>query len=332
MVLERPIRTFSPHAALRWIWLGVTALLLGAAPIAGALAQAFPARTVRLVVGAPPGGSTDLIARLLAARLQEEWKSPVIVENRPGAGGVVGASSVSKAAPDGYALLVGFTGQFLVNPTQQEKLPYDPLRDFEPVSMLSTGPLLLVANPTLPVNSVRELIEYAKTQPGALDHATGGSGFFYAAEYFQRQTGTELRSIPYIGMPAVVNAVLAGTVPLAFVDLPPAITLLRTGRLKALGATTARRLDALPDLPAIAETVPGYDYALWTALFAPAGLPADVLATLHRETVRAMDAQDLQAKMRAVGLQPSSSTPRELGEMVRRYVALVDAIAGGKAK
>ena len=311
----------------------VAALLF--APCSAVLGQSFPSRPVRLIVGTAPGGGIDIIARLLAAKLQDQFGNPVIVENKPGASGGIGAEFVSKAAPDGHTLLCAFSGQMVMNPVIQEKISYDPQRDFEPVSMLGLFPVVLVAHPSLPANSVRELIAHARANPGKLNDASGSAGFFYVAEAFKQMTGADIRSIPFTGSAAAVNALLADTVQLAFVDFPPAIGHIRSGRLKALGVTTARRVPFLPGVPAVAEDLPGYEFVLWTAMFAPAGTPKDIVARVQQEIVRAVDAPELQEKLISLGVVPSTGTPQALGDIVRRDLALIRKLAltagpGGK--
>jgi tripartite-type tricarboxylate transporter receptor subunit TctC len=307
--------------------------LLAAALLAAhfppASGQAFPSRPVRLIVGTPPGGGIDIIARILAPKLQEQFGQPVIVENKPGASGSIGAEFVARAAPDGHTLLSAFSGQMVMNPVIQEKISFDPLRDFEPVSMLGLFPVVLVAHPSLPANSVRELIAYAKANPGKLNDGSGSAGFFYVAEAFKQATGADIRSIPFTGSAAAVTALLADTVQLAFLDFPPTIGHIRSGRLKALGVTTSRRVPFLPGVPAVAEDLPGYEFVLWTAVFAPAGTPKEIVARLHQEIVRAVDAADVQEKLFALGVVPSTGTPQMLGDTVRRDLALIRKLAGG---
>lgn len=313
--------------ATRGFLLFAATLALLAAPLSPATAQAFPSRPVRLVVGTNPGGGADFVARLLAAKLQDQLRNPAIVENRPGASGAIGADIVSKAAPDGHTLLLAFAAQMVMNPVVQEKISYDPVRDFEPITMLSLLPLVLVVNPSLQVSSVSELIGRAKANAGKLDHASGASSFFFVNEIFKQRTGIDIRSIPFTGSAQAVAAVLADTVPMAFVDIPPAIAHIRSGRLRALGVTTGKRVAFLPDVPAVAETVPGFEFVLWIGMFAPAGTPQEVIARLQKELVRAVDAPDVKEKMALAGIVPSTGTPQELGETLRRDLALIRRLA-----
>lgn len=313
--------------ATRGFLLLAATLALLAAPHSPATAQAFPSRPVRLVVGTNPGGGIDVVARLLAAKMQDQLRNPVIVENRPGASGAIGADFVSKAAPDGHTLLCAFAAQMVMNPVVQEKISYDPVRDFEPVTMLGLFPIVLVVNASLPVHSVGELISHARANPGKLDHAHGSSSYFFVNEVFKQRTGADIRNIPFTGSAAAVNAVLADTVPMAFVDIPPAIAHIRSGRLRALGVTTAKRVAFLPDVPALAETLKGFEFVLWTGMFAPAGTPKEVVARLQHELMRAVDAPDVREKLALAGIVPSTGTPQELGETLRKDLALIRKLA-----
>lgn len=316
----------SSRATRGFLLIAATMALL-ALPLSPATAQAFPSRPVRLVVGTNPGGGIDVVARLLAAKLQDQLRNPVIVENRPGASGAIGADFVGKAAPDGHTLLCAFAAQMVMNPVVQEKVAYDPVRDFEPVTMLGLFPIVLVVNASMPVNSVSELISHAKANPGKLDYASGSASYFFMAEVFKQRTGTDIRSVPFTGSAAAVNAVLADTVPMAFVDIPPAIAHIRSGRLRALGVTTAKRVAFLPEVPAVAETVPGFEFVLWTGMFAPAGTPKEIIVRLQQELVRAVEAPDVKEKMALAGIVPSTGTPQELGDTLRKDLALIRRLA-----
>lgn len=304
----------------------LAALLLAAASF-GAMAQSFPSRPLRLVAGTPPGGGIDIVSRLLAARLQDQLGQPVVVENRPGASGAIGAEFVRNAAPDGHTLLAGFSAQMVMTPATQPNVSYDPVRDFEPVSKVGLFPVVLVVNPALPVNSIQDLLRHARANPGKLNAATGSAGFFFVTETFKQMTGADLRDVPFTGSANAVAAVLAGTVDLTFVDFPPAIGNVRAGRLKALGVTTAQRVPSLPEVPAIAETVPGYEFVLWIGVFAPAGTPRAAIDRLQQEIGRAVAAAEMKEKLLAAGVLPAASTAQEFGETVRRDLALIRKLA-----
>jgi tripartite-type tricarboxylate transporter receptor subunit TctC len=299
-------------------WLGVAALCAAAA----AQAQTWPAKPIRLVVGFPPGGGNDIIARLLGAKMQETWSEAVIVENRPGAASIIAAELVAKSPADGYTLLVNATGGMSLNPILYPKLPYDPLKDFEPISMVGVFPLVLVVNPSVPARSVRELVAYARQNPGKLNYSAGSTSFQVATEMFKQMTGTDIRHIPYKGSAASINAVLAGDVQLTIVDTPPLAGHLQSDRLRALAVTSAKRAPGLPDLPTLAEAgVPGYDMSLWIGLFAPAGTPRPVVAKLSAEVARIVRLPDVRDKLVGMGVDPLGNSPEQVAEWIRAELA-----------
>jgi len=299
-------------------WLGVAALCAAAA----AQAQTWPAKPIRLVVGFPPGGGNDIIARLLGAKMQETWSEAVIVENRPGAASIIAAELVAKSPADGYTLLVNATGGMSLNPILYPKLPYDPLKDFEPISMVGVFPLVLVVNPSVPARSVRELVAYARKNPGKLNYSAGSTSFQVATEMFKQMTGTDIRHIPYKGSAASINAVLAGDVQLTIVDTPPLAGHLQSDRLRALAVTSAKRAPGLPDLPTLAEAgVPGYDMSLWIGLFAPAGTPRPVVAKLSAEVARIVRLPDVRDKLVGMGVDPLGNSPEQVAEWIRAELA-----------
>jgi len=294
-------------------------LLLGC--IAAAQAQVYPSRPVRLVVGFPPGGGNDIIARLVGAKMQDGWGQPVLIENRPGANSIIAAEFVAKSAPDGYTLLVNATGGMSVNPVLYSKLPYDSLKDFVPISIVGTFPLVLVVNPSLPVNSVPDLIAYAKASPGKLNYSSGSTAFQVAAEMFKQMTGTDVKHIPYKGSPASISAVIADEVQMTIVDTPPLLPQLQSGRVKALAVTSAKRSAAMPGLPAVAESLPGYDMVLWIGMFAPAGTPRDVTDKLNAEVVRVVNLPDIRDKLASMGVEPLGNTSEQAAEWIRKEIA-----------
>src|SRR5882672_2675021 len=230
------------------------------AAAAGALAQGYPARPIRIVVGFPPGGGNDIIARLVGAKMQEAWGQPVVIDNKPGANSIIAAEFVAKSVPDGYTLLVNATGGMSVNPVLYTKLPYDSLKDFVPISMVGSFPLVLVVHPSVPANSVQELVAYAKANPGKLTYSSGSTAFQVASEMFKQMTGTDVRHIPYKGSAASITAVIAGDVQMTIVDTPPLVPQIKAGKVKALAVTSAKRAAAMSDVPTIAESgVPGYE-------------------------------------------------------------------------
>ena len=294
-------------------------LMCGAA--AGALAQAYPSKPIRIVVGFPPGGGNDIIARMVGAKMQESWGQPVVIDNRPGANSIIATEFVAKSTPDGYTLLVNATGGMSVNPVLYTKLPYDPLRDFVPISMVGSFPLVLVVNPAVPANSVRELIAYAKANPGKLNYSAGSTAFQVGTEMFKQMTGTDIKHIPYKGSVQSISAVMAGDVQMTIVDSPPLVPQLKSGRVRALAVTTAKRAAAMADLPTIAESVPGYEMALWIGVFAPAGTPGEITSKLNAEVVRIVNLPDIREKLDGMGVEPLGNTSEQVAEWIRREIA-----------
>ena len=294
-------------------------VLLAAA--AGVFGQAYPSKPIRIVVGFPPGGGNDIIARMVGAKMQESWGQPVVIDNKVGANSIIAAEFVAKSAPDGYTLLVNATGGMSVNPVLYAKLPYDSLRDFVPISMVGSFPLVLVINPSVPANSVQELVAYAKANPGKHNYSSGSTGFQVATEMFKQMTGTDIKHIPYKGSPGSITALVAGDVHLTIVDTPPLMASLKAGRVKALAVTSAKRAAAMPDLPAIAESVPGYEMVLWIGMFAPAGTAPEVAAKLNAEVVRIVGLPDIREKLDGLGVEPIGNTSAEMAEWIRKEIA-----------
>jgi tripartite-type tricarboxylate transporter receptor subunit TctC len=287
----------------------------------GALGQAYPTKPIHFVVGFPPGGGNDIIARMVGAKMQENWGQPVVIDNKPGANSIIAAEFVAKSAPDGYTLLVNATGGMSVNPVIYKKLPYDPLKDFVPISMVGSFPLVLVVNPAVPAKSVAELVAYAKANPGKLNYSAGSTAFQVATEMFKQMTGTDIKHIPYKGSAASITAVIAGDVQMTIVDSPPLMPQLGSGRVRGLAVTTAKRAAAMPDLPAIAESLPGYEMALWIGVFSPAGTPPEIAAKLTSEVQRIVGLPDIREKLAAMGVEPLGNSSEQMGEWIRREIA-----------
>jgi tripartite-type tricarboxylate transporter receptor subunit TctC len=286
-----------------------------------ALAQAYPAKPIRIVVGFPPGGGNDIIARLLGAKMQESWGQSVVIDNKPGAASILAAEHVAKSAPDGYTLFVNATGGMSINPVLYAKLPYDSLRDFVPISMVGSFPLMLVVHPSIPAKTVPELVAYAKANPGKLNYSSGSSAFQVATEMFKQMTGTDMRHIPYKGSAASITAVIAGDVQMTIVDAPPLMPQVKSGKVKALAVTSAQRSKALPDVPAMAESVPGYEMVLWIGMFAPAGVPREIAAKLNTEVVRIVNLPDIREKLHAMDVEPLGNTPEQVTAWIQREIA-----------
>jgi tripartite-type tricarboxylate transporter receptor subunit TctC len=287
----------------------------------GAWAQAYPSKPMHIVVGFPPGGGNDIIARLLGAKMQESWGQPVVIDNKPGANSIIATEFVAKSAPDGYTLLVNATGGMSVNPVLYAKLPYDSLKDFVPISMVGSFPLVLVVNPSIPASSVNELIAYARANPGKLNYSSGSTAFQVATEMFKQMTGTDVKHIPYKGSAGSITAVIAGDVQMTIVDTPPLVPQLRSGKVKALAVTSAKRSAAMPELPAIAESVPGYEMVLWIGVFAPAGTPSELAAKLNAEVVRIVNLADIREKLEGLGVEPLGNSSEQTADWIRREIA-----------
>jgi tripartite-type tricarboxylate transporter receptor subunit TctC len=292
--------------------------------------QAYPSKPIRLVVGFPPGGGMDLSARVYAAVLQEPLGTAIVVENRPGATGIVAGELVAKSAPDGYTLLVGASGQMTINPVIIPKHPYDTVRDFAAITTLAQFPMVIAVNPSFPAKSIAELIALAKAKPGELAYSHGGATHQVAAEMFNQAVGITMRSIPYKGGAPAVAAAVAGDVPIVVVDSAAASAQIRARRLRVLAVTSAERTPLVPDAPTVAESgVPGYDIAVWAGLFAPAGTPREIVSRLYREASRAMAAPDMKEKLRNIGMDPGGLAPEQLAAMIKadiaKYAAIVKA-------
>ena len=290
-------------------------------------AQTYPSKPIRLVVGYAAGGGTDTLARMLGVKLEASWGKPVIVENRTGASGILATEMVKQSAPDGYTLIVGGSSAMTINPTLIAKLSYDPLKDFIPVTNLAQYPLLILVNPSLPVRSVRELIAYAKANPGKLDYASPNTMGQLTMELFNQMAGTKLAHVPYKGGAPSIVATLSGETQLVIVDTSPAIPHIKSGRLIGLATTSSRRLTALPEMPTVAESgLPGYDIATWFGLFAPAGVPGEIITKLNAEAGRIVNLPDFREKLVALGGEPAAGTSEEFIAQIRRETARYAAI------
>ncbi len=282
-----------------------------------AVAQVYPAKPLRLVVPYPGGGGTDFFARTVGAQLAAQLGQPVVVENRPGAATIVGAEAVAKSAPDGYTLLLGDTATFAVNASLYRKLPYDPRKDFVPVSLTGRFALLLVTNPArLAAGSVKELVEEARKSPGRIDYASPGPGspHHLAMELFKQRTGAQFTHVPYKGAAPAVQDLLGGQVSLMFLDLAAGAPQIRAGKLRALAVASDRRIAALPELATLAESgLAGYEAWAWQALAVPAGTPREVVARLNAEFRKAIAVPEVRQKLVEAGIDPLQSSPEEAG-------------------
>lgn len=309
----------------------VSALAFGLAVMAApAPAQTWPEKPVRIVVGFGPGSGADTIARIVAERLAERLKTPVIVENREGAGGAIGTASVAKASADGYTLLLG-ASPMTVSPHMQSAPTYDPVKDFAPIIKLAELPLLLITNPNAPYSSVRELVSYARQNPGKLSYATSGKGSpsHLSIEMIRQATGIDVVAVPYKNVGQAMTDALAGTVSFYFPAIPGALPQVKSGKARALAIGAVKRSSKLPAVPTLAEDlgIAGLEVITWYGLFAPAGTPKEVIARLHNEMARVMEMPETRDKLAATGVDVSVLSAEDFGAQVRadsaRYGKLV---------
>ena len=298
--------------------------LLFAAAAAPAGAQDFPSRPLRIIVPYPPGGGTDRVARIIGEKLAEQMSQPVVIDNRAGAGGVVGTEASARAAPDGYTMVLGSTATHAVNPSLYSKPGYDPIADFVAISPLATTPAILVVNASLQVSSLQELLAMLRTpRPGvSITFASAGAGSLQhmAGELFKSMTKADILHVPYKGAAPAMTDLLAGHVTMAFDTMPSAMPHVRAGKLKALGISSPKRVPLLPDVPAIAEFVPGYELITWYGLLAPRGVPAPIVERLNGEVRKALESRDVADKLTQAGLDPMWSGSAEFSAMVRADV------------
>lgn len=296
--------------------------VLAVLALSGASVQAddFPNKPIRFIVPAAAGGPTDVTARMLAERMSATLGQPVIVEPRAGAGGNVGAEVVAKAQPDGYTILMATIGTHAINQTLYKKLPFDPIKDFTPISQVVQYPLLLIVNPNVPAKSVKELIDYAKANPGKLNRASGGNGtsMHLSGELFVHQAGVDMPHVPYKGSAPALTDLVAGHVQVMFDSMITALPLVNAGQLRALGVTGAQRSPVVPNLPTIAEAgVPGYSATGWIGVVAPANTPPAVVEKLHASIVKALTDPALRDKLTAQAAEPVGSSPAEFAAFIR---------------
>ena len=292
------------------------------APSAGP-GQAYPAKPIRIVVPFPPGGTSDILSRAIGGKLTEEWKQQVIVDNRPGASANIGAEIVMKSPPDGYTLFL-FSTIHTINPSLFAKLAYDPVRDFTPITLIAATSQVLAVHPSLPVKTVKEFIAYAKQRPGELNYSSAGNGSqpHLTAELFKSRTGVNIVHVPYKGAPPAMTDLLAGHVALTFATAPSAVPHVKAGKLRALGVSTAKRINALPDVPTIAEAaVPGFEASGANGLVGPAGMPAAVVQRLNAAVVRIVNEPAMSKYLSEQGADPWTTTPGEYSAYIKSEVA-----------
>ena len=299
-------------------------------------AQPYPTKTVRLVVPFPPGGSLDFAGRLIAQKLTEAWGQPVVVENKPGAGGNIGADLVAKSPADGYTILLGALSTHAVNPSLYAKMPYDAVKDFAPITLIAVTPNVLVVNASSPVQNVKEFIAYTKANPGKLAFGSGsnGSAGHLAGELYKVETGTDSVHIPYKGGAPATQALLAGDTQFMFDNLANAMAQVKGGKLRALAVTTAKRSSLAPDLPTMAEAgLPGFDISTWYGLFAPAGTPPQIVAKWNADVAKILNTPNVRAQFVADGAEPAPNTPVEFAQFIAaeltKYARIVK-VSGAK--
>jgi tripartite-type tricarboxylate transporter receptor subunit TctC len=280
--------------------------------------SAYPERPVRIVVPFPAGGAADLLARRMAVKMAEAWKQPVVVENKPGAAAALGAELVARSAPDGYTLLLGTSSSHSVGPAFQ-RLSYDPIRDFAPVTQVTQSPLAIALHPAVPVDSVKELVDYARAHPGRLNFASWGNGSasHLAAELFKSMARIDIVHVPYKGSPPALTDLMAGQVQLTFDNLSSLLPHVRSGKLKVIAVTTETRVPQAPEVPTVAETLPGYAAVGWFGLFAPAGTPGEIVAQANAQAVRALKAPEVEKALSDMGMQVVADSPGRFAETVR---------------
>ena len=283
-------------------------------------AAAYPNKPVRLIVTFPPGGGTDTVARAVGQKLTELWGQQIVVDNRGGAGGIIGTEIAARSAPDGYTLLFGTSSGLVINPLLRTNLPYDPVKDFLPVSLLAVNPTLLVVNSSVPVSSVKELIALGRAKPGQLNYATVGQGspIHLAMELFKSMTGANFVHVPYKGSGPAVTDLVAGHVQLMFNSMPPVLPHVRTGKLKGLAVGSAQRARAVPDIPTVAEAgVPGFEATTWFGMFAPAGTPGNIVNEINAGIRKVLGDPEMARRLVSQGAESRSSTPGELAKFMR---------------
>lgn len=290
----------------------------------GAHAQEWPTKSIRLIVPFPPGGGTDIISRFIGQKLSERLGQSVVIDNRPGAGGNIGTAMAAKAPADGYTLLMDPGSTITVNPSLYSNLQFDSVKDFAPVSLIAVNPYVVVVNPSVPANSIKELIALAKAKPGQLTFASSGAGqtTHMAGELFMLDTGVLLLHVPYKGGgPAIVDT-MGGQTSMLFGNMGSVLPYIKAGKLRALAVTTSTRFAPLPDVPTVAESgVPGYDISEWLGLFAPAGTPNEIVDRLHKEVVAILKSPGVAEKLSAEGFEPVGSAPAEFAAFIREDIA-----------
>lgn len=289
----------------------------------GGFAQGFPAKPIRLIVPFPPGGSADILARAIGQKAGEGLGQPLVVENRPGAGTAIGAEALAKSAPDGYSVMIGTVSSHAINPALNPRLPFDPIKDFTPVSLVASIPFAMIVHPSVPAKSVREFVALARSKPGSLNYSSAGNGTsnHLAGELLKSMAGIDMVHVPYKGSAPALNDLIAGQVSLMFDLVLTAAPHVKSGAVRGLAVTSSQRSSALPELPTVAESgVPGYEVSAWFGIFAPAGVPQPVVQRLNAEFVKALLQPDLRQRLASQGAEPLTSTPSEFAAYLRSEI------------
>ena len=298
------------------------------------VAQTYPSKPVRVVVPFAAGGTTDIVTRILAQRMEEIWGQQLVVDNRPGAGGNIGSEIVARSPADGYTLLMATVATHGINASLYRKIPYDPVADFAPITLVASTPSVVMLHPSIPANSIKELIALAKAKPGELNFGSSGNGSSHhlAGELFDSLAGVKMTHVPYKGTAAALVDLLGGRIQLTFDTLPSAMPYVKGGKLKAIAVTSAKRTRSLPDLPTIAEAgVPGYEVTSWYGLLAPAGTPPDIVKKLSADFVRAIRIPEVSEKMIEAGAEPVANTSEQFAEFIRSELKKWAVVVQGSA-
>jgi tripartite-type tricarboxylate transporter receptor subunit TctC len=293
---------------------------LAASLVAAAALAQYPAKPIRLIVPFAAGGGNDNVARLVGKHLSDSLGQQLVIDNRPGAGGALGAELAAKAVPDGYTLFLGGVGSHAVNPNLNDSLPYDPIRDFAPVALLAQAPLVLVVHPSVPADSIKAFVALARSRPGQLNYASNGNGSssHLAAVMFDSMTGVDMVHVPYKGLSPALTDLLSGRVQLMFSSVVAILPHIKAGKLRGLAVTGSRRLASMPNLPTIAESgLPGYEASSWYGVLAPAGTPREIVARLNAELVKALEQPEVRTSLLAEGAEPIGGSPEQFASHIR---------------
>ena len=308
---------------MNWV-LFASGLSVAATAVVGPVeAQTYPTKPIRIVIPFPPGGTTDILGRIAAQKLSEALGQQVVADNRPGAAGNIGAEQVAKAAPDGYTLITLPGSTLTIHPSLYAKLPFDPLKDFAPITILAAVPNALVVHPSLPVRNVKDLIAFAKSRPGQLNYASTGAGqsTHLSMELFKTMAGVKITHVPYKGSAPAVADLLGGHVPMMFDNMPSALPHVKAGKLRAIAVSTLKRSPVAPDIPTVAESgLPGFEVSVWFSVMAPANTSKEIVDRLHRVLVKALQSADVRERLATQGAEPIGNTPEQFTDQMKRDI------------